>query len=82
MIKMIDFFTFFRYTINCVYERRRAMRITMATTPQEVATKTKTVMNREVIPNMLLKNVGKPNGFISKTKDYEFWLHRVCGRHE
>ena len=54
----------------------------MATTPQEIAAKTKAVMNQEVIPNMLLKNAGKPNGFISETKDYEFWLHRVCGRHE
>lgn len=58
------------------------MRITMATTPQEVAAKTKAVMNQEAIPNMLLKNAGKPNGFISKKKDYEFWLHRVCGRHK
>ena len=58
------------------------MRITMATTPQEVAAKTKAVMKQEVIPNMLLKNAGKPNGFISEKKDYEFWLHRVCGRHE
>lgn len=58
------------------------MRITMETTPQEVATKTKDIMNQEVIPNMLLKNTGRPNGFVSEEKDYQFWLHRVCGNRE
>lgn len=58
------------------------MRITMATTPQEVAAKTKDIMNQGVIPNMLLKNAGMSNGFVSEKKDYEFWLHRVCGRDE
>ena len=46
------------------------MRITMATTPQEVATKTKDIMNQGVIPNMLLKNAGMSNGFVSEKKDY------------
>ena len=58
------------------------MKIMISTIPQEVAIKSKAIMNQEVIPNMLLKNAGKPNGFISEKKDYEFWLHRVCGRHE
>lgn len=58
------------------------MRITMSTSPQNVAEKTKSVMKLDAIPNMLLKNVGKPNGFVSDKKDYQFWLRRVCERHE
>jgi len=58
------------------------MRITMATTPQEVAARTKDIMNKEIIPNMLLKNTGRSNGFVSEKKDYLFWLHRVCRKHE
>lgn len=57
------------------------MRITVSTTPQEVAEKTKNVMNLDAIPIMLLKNAGKPNGFVYEKKDYQFWLLRVCGRH-
>lgn len=56
------------------------MRITASTTPQSVAEKTKSIMKSDVIPNMLLENVGKPNGFTSDKKDYLFWLRRVCGR--
>lgn len=56
------------------------MRITMSTTPQDVAQRTKSVMERDVIPNMLLKNAGKPNGFVSEKKDYQYWVRRVCGR--
>lgn len=62
--------------------KEETMRIMISTIPQEVAIKSKAIMNQEVIPNMLLKNAGKPNGFISEKKDYEFWLDRVCGRHE
>lgn len=58
------------------------MRITVSTDPQEVAEITKNVMVSDAIPNMLLKNAGKPNGFVSEKSDYQFWLHRVCGRHE
>ena len=58
------------------------MRITLSTTPQSVAEKTKSVMKLDAIPNMLLKNAGKPNGFVSEERDYQFWLRRVCGRHE
>lgn len=58
------------------------MRITALTTPQEVSEKTKNVMNMDAIPNMLLKNVGRSNGFVSEKKDYEFWLNRICGRQE
>ena len=58
------------------------MKITSSTTPQEVSNKTKNIMESEVIPNMLLKNAGKPNGFITEKKDYLYWLNRVCGRHE
>lgn len=58
------------------------MRITALTTPQEVSEKTKSVMNMDAIPNMLLKNVGRSNGFVSEKKDYEFWLNRICGRQE
>lgn len=58
------------------------MKITALTSPQEVAERTKSVMNLDAIPNMLLQNAGKPNGFISKKRDYEYWLKRVCGRHE
>lgn len=58
------------------------MRIIASTTPQEVAEKTKNVMNMDAIPNMLLKNAGKPNGFVSEKKDYKFWLQRVYGRRE
>ena len=65
-----------------VLRKEKAMRITMATTPQEVAAKTKDIMNQGVIPNMLLKNAGMSNGFVSEKNDYEFWLHRVCGRDE
>lgn len=56
------------------------MKITAQTTPQDVAMKTKQILNAEIIPNMLLKNAGKPNGFISEEDDYKFWIHRVCGR--
>lgn len=56
------------------------MRITTLTTPQDVARKTKGVMNLGCIPNMRLKNAGKPNGFVSDGKDYIFWLQRVCGK--
>lgn len=65
-----------------MYKRGETMLITLSTTPQEVAEKTKNVMKLDAIPNMLLKNAGKPNGFVSEKKDYQFWLHRVCGRHE
>lgn len=58
------------------------MRITSLTTPQEVSNKTKNIMELGVIPNMLLKNAGKPNGFITEKRDYQYWLNRVCGRHE
>ena len=58
------------------------MRITALTTPQEVSEKTKSVMNMEAIPNMLLKNVERSNGFVSEKKDYQFWLSRICGRQE
>ncbi len=58
------------------------MKITSLTTPQEVSNKTKSIMESEVIPNMLLKNAGKPNGFVTEKKDYQYWLNRVCGRHE
>ena len=58
------------------------MRITTFTTSQNVVEKTKDIMNLNCIPNMYLKNAGKPNGFVSEKKDYKFWLHRVCGRHE
>lgn len=58
------------------------MKITSSTTPQEVSNKTKSIMESEVIPNMLLKNAGKPNGFATEKKDYLYWLNRVCGRHE
>lgn len=56
------------------------MKITSSTTPQEVSKKTKSIMESEVIPNMLLKNAGKPNGFVTEKKDYQYWLNRVCGR--
>lgn len=56
------------------------MRITASTTPQSVAEKTKSIMRSNVIPNMLLENVGKPNGFASDKMDYLFWLERVCGK--
>lgn len=58
------------------------MKITFSTTPQEVSNKTKGIMESEVIPNMLLKNAGKPNGFVAEEKDYKYWLNRVCDRHE
>lgn len=58
------------------------MRITASTTPQSVAEKTKAILRSDVIPNMLLENIGKPNGFASDINDYLFWLERVCGRHE
>ncbi|MFG6366381.1 hypothetical protein [Schaedlerella sp.] len=44
------------------------MRITALTTPQEVSEKTKNVMNMDAIPNMLLKNVGRSNGFVSEKR--------------
>ena len=56
------------------------MKITSSTTPQEVSKKTKSIMESEVIPNMLLKNAGKPNGFVTEKKDYQYWLNRVCGK--
>lgn len=58
------------------------MRITMSTAPQDVAQRIKSVMARDAIPNMLLKNVGKPNGFVSGKKDYQYWVRRVCGNLE
>lgn len=58
------------------------MTISANTTPQDVSEKTKGVMNLGVIPNMLLKNDGAPNGFVSEKKDFLFWLNRVCGRHD
>ena len=58
------------------------MKITAFTTPQDVAKKTKDVMSLDAIPNMLLKNAGKPDGFSSPKEDYQYWLKRVCGRHE
>ncbi len=45
------------------------MRITALTTPQEVSEKTKNVMNMDAIPNMLLKNVGRSNGFVSNVNN-------------
>lgn len=48
------------------------MRITALTTPQEVSEKTKNVMNMDAIPNMLLKNVGRSNGFVSEKKTISF----------
>ena len=56
------------------------MKITASTTPQDVSQKTKSIMDLDVIPNMLLKNEGKPNGFVAEEKDYQYWLNRVCGR--
>ena len=56
------------------------MKITSTTTPQEVSMKTKSIMESGVIPNMLLKNAGKPNGFVAEKKDYQYWLNRVCDR--
>ena len=58
------------------------MRITELTTPQEVSEKMKSVMSMDAIPNMLLKNVGRSNGFVSEKKDYQFWMNRICGRQE
>lgn len=57
------------------------MKITVSTTPQEVASKTKRILELGVIPNMLLKNAGKPNGFVTDKEDYQYWLDRVCNRH-
>lgn len=57
------------------------MKILTSTSSHDVAEKTKNVMKKDVIPNMLLKNAGKANGFISEKKDYTFWLKRICGRH-
>lgn len=73
----------FRLLEDIIYRRGEGgikMRITMSTTPQDVAQRTKSVMERDVIPNMLLKNAGKPNGFVSEKKDYQYWVRRVCGR--
>jgi hypothetical protein len=39
-------------------------------------------MESEIIPNMLLKNAGRPDGFVTEKKDYQYWLNRGCGRHE
>lgn len=61
---------------------KKTMRITVETNPQEVAAKTNVVINKDAIPNMILKNEGNPNGFTSDKKDYEFWLHLVCDRHK
>lgn len=75
----------FRLLEDIIYRRGEGgikMRITMSTTPQDVAQRTKSVMERDVIPNMLLKNAGKPNGFVSEKKDYQYWVRRVCGRTE
>lgn len=58
------------------------MKITSSTTVEEVSNKTKNVMELGIIPNMLLKNAGKPNGFVTEEKDYKYWLKRVCDRHE
>lgn len=55
------------------------MTISANTTPQDVSDETKGVMNLGAIPNMLLRNDGTPNGFVSEKKDYHFWLNRVCG---
>ncbi len=52
------------------------------TMPQDISERTKDILNRGVIPNMLLKNAGTINGFISEKKDYQFWLDRVCGKNE
>ena len=52
------------------------------TTPQAISEQTKSILNLGVIPNMLLKNTGTVNGFISEKKNYQFWLDRVCGKNE
>ena len=56
------------------------MTISEHTTPQDVSDRTKGVLNLGVIPNMLLKNAGSTNGFVSEKKDYLFWLNRICGK--
>lgn len=58
------------------------MIISEETTPQDISERTKGILNLGVIPNMLLKNTGTTNGFISEKKDYQFWLNRVCGKNE
>ena len=54
---------------------------TLNTSAQEVAAVTKTVMFKDAIPNILLSNTGNPNGFTSEKKNYQYWITRVCGRH-
>ena len=56
------------------------MRITVSTTPQSVADKTKSSMKIGAIPNMHLKEVGSPNGFVSNKKDYQFWINQTLQR--
>lgn len=59
----------------------KTMRITVDTKSEEIARRTRDVIENSIIPNMLLKNEGKPNGFVSQKKDYQYWIKKVCERH-
>ena len=56
------------------------MIITRETKAETVTDRTKKAMELEKVPNMLLANVGKPNGFTTNSHGYNYWIDVICNK--